>query len=348
MTDVIRVLGARQHNLKGIDLDIPRRALTVLTGPSGSGKSSLAFDTVYAEGQRRYMESLSTYAKQFLERMEKPAVDRLEGMSPSVAIDQRNTVQTSRSTVGTVTEVYDYMRLLWARSGRTWCPECGIRVVPDTVASAVDAVLALRARHPHRGGLPARPLRGDHPRGRRGGQPPARRASCGCWSMEKELYLPDLEREEGEGGEDAAPAPDLAAAEEFWWWWTGCGWTRTVASGSPTRSPPPSPRGRGRASCSRSSGARPAPRARSARHPFSESFRCAGCGREFPEPTPLAVQLQQPDGACPDVPRVRGHARVRRGPDRPRPVPDPGGRGARSVEQAALRPPASAAARVRP
>jgi excinuclease ABC subunit A len=141
--DAIRIRGARQHNLKGIDLDIPRRRLTVLTGPSGSGKSSLALDTLYAEGQRRYIESLSTYAKQFLERMQKPAVDSLDGLSPAVAIEQKNPTKTSRSTVGTATEVYDYMRLLWSRVGRTHCPECDRHVRPDTVSSAVDRVLEL-------------------------------------------------------------------------------------------------------------------------------------------------------------------------------------------------------------
>jgi excinuclease ABC subunit A len=143
MDDAIRIRGARQHNLKGFDLDIPRRRLTVLTGPSGSGKSSLALDTLYAEGQRRYIESLSTYAKQFLERMEKPLVDSIEGLSPAVAIEQKNPTKTSRSTVGTATEVYDYLRLLWSRVGHTHCPECDRRVHPDTVTSAVDAVLAL-------------------------------------------------------------------------------------------------------------------------------------------------------------------------------------------------------------
>ena len=143
MKDRITVRNARQHNLKGFDVEIPHRRLVVVTGPSGSGKSSLAFDTIYAEGQRRYVESLSTYAKQFLERMEKPAVDSVEGIAPAVAIEQKNPTKTSRSTVGTATEVHDYLRLLWARAGRTHCPECGDEVRPDTVQSATDAVLAL-------------------------------------------------------------------------------------------------------------------------------------------------------------------------------------------------------------
>jgi len=141
--DRIVIRNARQNNLKGIDLELPRRALVVLTGPSGSGKSSLAFDTLYAEGQRRYVESLSTYAKQFLERMEKPLVDAVDGISPAVAIEQKNPTRSSRSTVGTATEVYDYLRLLWARAGHTFCPECGRDVRPDTVQSATDEVLEL-------------------------------------------------------------------------------------------------------------------------------------------------------------------------------------------------------------
>jgi len=143
MKDAIVVRGARQHNLKGFDLEIPRRAITVVTGPSGSGKSSLAFDTIYAEGQRRYVESLSAYARQFLERMEKPDVDSIDGLSPAVAIEQKNPTKTSRSTVGTATEIYDYLRLLWARVGHTVCPACGREMRPDTVESACDAVLAL-------------------------------------------------------------------------------------------------------------------------------------------------------------------------------------------------------------
>ncbi len=143
MKDTIRILGARQHNLKGFNLDLPRRAITVVTGVSGSGKSSLAFDTLYAEGQRRYVESLSAYARQFLERMEKPDVDSIEGMSPAVAIEQKNPTRTSRSTVGTATEIYDYLRLLWARVGRTYCRVCNRALRPDTVQSVTDVVLAL-------------------------------------------------------------------------------------------------------------------------------------------------------------------------------------------------------------
>ncbi|MFL5550926.1 MAG: excinuclease ABC subunit UvrA [Gemmatimonadaceae bacterium] len=141
MKESIVVRGARQNNLKGFDLEIPRRTVTVVTGPSGSGKSSLAFDTIYAEGQRRYVESLSSYARQFLERMEKPDVDSVEGLSPAVAIEQKNPTKTSRSTVGTATEIYDYLRLLWARVGHTFCPNCGREIKPDTVQSVADAVL---------------------------------------------------------------------------------------------------------------------------------------------------------------------------------------------------------------
>jgi len=143
MKSHISIRGARQNNLKGFDLDIPRRTITVVTGPSGSGKSSLAFDTIYAEGQRRYVESLSAYARQFLERMEKPDVDWIDGLSPAVAIEQKNPTKTSRSTVGTATETYDYLRLLWARVGHTFCQVCGREMKPDTAQSAVDEIMRL-------------------------------------------------------------------------------------------------------------------------------------------------------------------------------------------------------------
>jgi excinuclease ABC subunit A len=126
------VRGARTHNLKNIDLTLPAGKLIVITGVSGSGKSSLAFDTIYAEGQRRYVESLSAYARQFLERMEKPDVDRIEGICPAIAIRQKNSVRNPRSTVGTTTEIHDYMRLLYARVGRTFCRQCGQEVMRET------------------------------------------------------------------------------------------------------------------------------------------------------------------------------------------------------------------------
>ena len=139
----IRVRGARVHNLKNVDIDIPRDSLTVMTGLSGSGKSSLAFDTIYAEGQRRYVESLSAYARQFLELMGKPDVDSIEGLSPAISIEQKTTSKNPRSTVGTVTEIYDYMRLLWARAGVPYSPATGLPIEAQTVSQMVDRVMAL-------------------------------------------------------------------------------------------------------------------------------------------------------------------------------------------------------------
>jgi excinuclease ABC subunit A len=140
--DKIVIKGARQHNLKDIDLEIPRDRLVVITGVSGSGKSSLAFDTIYAEGQRRYVESLSAYARQFLGQMDKPDVDYIEGLSPAVSIDQKSTTRNPRSTVGTVTEIYDYLRLLFARIGKPHCPKCGQPIAQQTIEQMVDAVMA--------------------------------------------------------------------------------------------------------------------------------------------------------------------------------------------------------------
>src|SRR6059058_5256321 len=139
---VIKISGARQHNLKNIDVQIPREKLVVITGLSGSGKSSLAFDTIYAEGQRRYVESLSAYARQFLGLMEKPDVDQIDGLSPAISIDQKSTSRNPRSTVATVTEVYDYLRLLFARIGIPHCPLCGKPVARQTSAAVVEQVVA--------------------------------------------------------------------------------------------------------------------------------------------------------------------------------------------------------------
>ena len=141
--DKIVVKGAREHNLKSVDLEIPRDKLIVFTGLSGSGKSSLAFDTIYADGQRRYVESLSSYARQFLGQMEKPDVDSIEGLSPAISIDQKTTSKNPRSTVGTVTEIYDYLRLLYARIGIPHCPICGRPIQQQTVDQMVDKVMSL-------------------------------------------------------------------------------------------------------------------------------------------------------------------------------------------------------------
>ena len=141
--DQIVISGAREHNLKDVDVVLPRDALIVITGLSGSGKSSLAFDTIYAEGQRRYVESLSSYARQFLGLMEKPDVDSIEGLSPAISIDQKTTSRNPRSTVGTVTEIHDYLRLLWARIGRPHCPQCGAEITGQSQEQIIDRLMTL-------------------------------------------------------------------------------------------------------------------------------------------------------------------------------------------------------------
>src|SRR5512139_942538 len=139
--DWIAVRGARVHNLRNIDVDLPRGQLAVITGLSGSGKSSLAFDTLYAEGQRRYVESLSAYARQFLEQMEKPDVDLIDGLSPAISIEQKTTGSNPRSSVGTVTEIYDYLRLLFANLGQPHCPKCGREITAQSVDRLVELVM---------------------------------------------------------------------------------------------------------------------------------------------------------------------------------------------------------------
>ena len=145
--DQIVVSGAREHNLKDVTVSMPRDALVVITGLSGSGKSSLAFDTIYAEGQRRYVESLSAYARQFLGQMDKPDVDSIEGLSPAISIDQKTTSRNPRSTVGTVTEIYDYLRLLWARIGKPHCFNCGRPIAAQSAEQIIDQIMATGGRH---------------------------------------------------------------------------------------------------------------------------------------------------------------------------------------------------------
>ncbi len=144
--EFIKIGGAREHNLKDLTLQIPRDKLVVITGLSGSGKSSLAFDTIYAEGQRKYVESLSAYARQFLDQMQKPDVDFIEGLSPAIAIEQRGSASNPRSIIATTTEIYDYLRLLYAHIGQPFCPETGVPIVTQTTSDIVDKILALPPR----------------------------------------------------------------------------------------------------------------------------------------------------------------------------------------------------------
>ncbi|MXW67712.1 MAG: excinuclease ABC subunit A [Gemmatimonadales bacterium] len=327
MSERIRVRGARQHNLKGVDIDIERGALTVLTGPSGSGKSSLAFDTIYAEGQRRYIESLSTYAKQFLERMPKPAVDLVEGVSPSVAIDQSNRVQSSRSTVGTITEVYDYLRLLWARVGTTVCPECGRVVVPDTVTSATDALLDAGPDARLAIAFPVPPeARAD---GAMVVQNLRARGYVRLLADDRELYLPDIdlegeEGEEEEGGGDATRA--LTQAREALVVVDRVGSRAEDRERIADSLAAAFAEGRGAAVAL----VWPPGASTPERRDFEEAHRCGACGAAFPRPTPQLFSFNSPAGAC-DTCTGFG-AVLEYSPQLI--VPDPG----RSLEEGALDP----------
>jgi excinuclease ABC subunit A len=163
----IHVRGARQHNLRDVSVSIPRNTLTVVTGLSGSGKSSLAFDTIYAEGQRRYVETLSAYARQFLDQMERPDVDSIEGLSPAISIEQKTTSRSPRSTVGTITEIYDYLRLLWASVGQPHCPNCHRPISRQSADQIVAQIVERNQTESGAGSSGARPQR-RVPRGTRG------------------------------------------------------------------------------------------------------------------------------------------------------------------------------------
>ena len=320
--DAVILQNARQHNLKGITVEIPRRALTVVTGPSGSGKSSLAFDTLYAEGQRRYIESLSTYAKQFLERMPKPAVDRLDGVSPAVAIEQKNPTTSSRSTVGTATEIYDYLRLLWARVGRPFCHKCGEPIVVDSASTAAGRVLEALAGRDVMVTFPlprsahtthelivenltamgfSRVLVGGQADGRSGGQsnrltaqPPNRLdelpANVRLDQHEVNVVVDRLRAEEPNRGR-LADAVALAFAE-------GEGVAQALAAGDAIT--------------------------------FSQHPRCLSCGTPAPRLTPALFSFNNPAGACPGC---NGFGAVLEY-DEGLIVPDP----ARSLDEGALDP----------
>jgi excinuclease ABC subunit A len=286
MEDHIRIRGARQHNLKGIDLDIPHRTFAVVTGPSGSGKSSLVFDTIFAEAQRRYVESLSSYAKQFLERMERPQVESVEGVSPAVAIQQKNPTKTSRSTVGTATEIHDYLRLLWARVGRTYCPECGREIRPDTVQSAVDRLRELPKSTRIQITFPLSTssevtdeLVADNLRAL---------GFIRVLADGKEIYLGDAdESTEGEGLPLSAAGELLVVVDRLKV--DGAKRSRLADSLGTAFA-----EGEGEAVV-------PAVGAggREERLAFTERFRCPTDGRTFPEPVPTLFSFNSPMGACP-------------------------------------------------
>ena len=281
LSDKIVISGARAHNLKGIDLELPRDALIVITGLSGSGKSSLAFDTIYAEGQRRYVESLSAYARQFLGQMEKPDVDSIEGLSPAISIDQKTTSRNPRSTVGTVTEIYDYLRLLWARIGKPHCYNCGAPITGQSLEQITDRVLTLaegtrfmvmapggpraQGRVRAAAGRDAGPgLRAGADRRRAA---PARRAD----RARQEVQARDLDRRRPPGDEGGGAKAPL-----------GIGRGRLPA--------------RGRLG----GGARRLPDggAKTEAMLFCERFACLECGTSMPELEPRIFSFNSPHGCC--------------------------------------------------
>ena len=299
MQDFIRIRGARVHNLKNISLSIPHNQLTVITGVSGSGKSSLAFDTIYAEGQRRYVESLSAYARQFLERMEKPDVDEIDGIAPAVAIRQKNTTRNPRSTVATSTECYDFLRLLFARVGQTFCPNCGTRVRKDTVdevaARLLDAArgLALVRAVSRAASTP------DRRRCAIISSNCARRASTGCF---RTAALFEFSTPESLLDIDFAQA--------------------AVRAGGPHRDrpgPAPAPGRHHRDLLPRGGRSDFRERRRRAeRLRFNEKFECKTCGMEFATPEPILFSFNSPAGRVPALPGLRQHHRFRHGPRDPR------------------------------
>jgi excinuclease ABC subunit A len=347
--EAIRVRGARQHNLKGVDCDIPLNRLTVVTGVSGSGKSSLAFDTLYAEGQRRYVESLSAYARQFLERMEKPAVDAIEGITPAVAIRQKNATRNPRSTVATATEIYDYLRLLFARAGETICPDCGIAAKPDTVDEVAATLLAEdsgRRAYVLFPLPPAAPPAAEGPRRKRkkAAAPAAAIPTAALADLRRRgfprLYQPAAEGGDGGGdggnhsGGDGGKMVEFAAPESL----LELDFSRPVFAVADRLVVDTAERGRlveAIETAYRESGeARfqfPAADGRPGGfRRFSAGFECRNCGRKFATPEPRLFSFNNPFGACP---RCQGFGNIL-DLDWDRIIPDPG----RSLAEGAIDP----------
>ena len=276
--DALRIRGAREHNLKNIELDIPRNRLVVITGVSGSGKSTLAFDTLFAEGQRRYVESLSAYARQFLEQMEKPDVDTIEGLSPAISIEQQTTSKNPRSTVATVTEIYDYLRLLYASIGKPHCPKCGSPIQAQTAQQMVD-------RRPAAGRHPV-PAAGADVSGKKGEyrKPMAEMRKEGFLRARMDGQLYDLE-----------PAGPRQAAEAH-----DRGRRGPAARRAPRRGLRQAPRrlaGDGAPGLGRASSRSPSPTA--PRKFLSANYACPDCGTSLAEITPRLFSFNSPHGACP-------------------------------------------------
>src|SRR5262245_15722817 len=325
-SDRIVIRGAREHNLKNVDLEIPRDQLVVITGLSGSGKSSLAFDTIYAEGQRRYVESLSAYARQFLEQMEKPEVDSIEGLSPAISIEQKTTSKNPRSTVGTVTEIYDYLRVLFARVGVPHCPKCGRVISAQTVQQMVDRVLAqtpgtrilvlapvVRGRKGEYKKLFFDLQRQGYSRVRVNGA--VRELSDEIELDKKRKHTIDVVVDRLVVRENLGSrlADSLETALRLA---DGIVTVEAVDGGDGAGGAAGSARGRGAA----------AP----ATHTFSEKLACAQCGISFPEVSPRMFSFNNPYGACPEC----GGIGVRDEIDPDRLVPNP----ARSLREGALAP----------
>jgi excinuclease ABC subunit A len=273
----IIIRGARQHNLTGIDLELPRRKVIVITGVSGSGKSSLAFDTIYAEGQRRYIESLSTYARQFIEKLERPDVDDISGISPTIAIRQKNTVTSARSTVGTATEIYDYLRLLFARVGKTICPACGEEVRSHTPSGVADSVISLFSGRRVYLVVPMQPIDAETWASKRQylisrgyvrllvDNEPVRidEFTVGRGERVEPAVLLDRVAASGRNRSRIAEAVELAYREQS-------GSIEVVDTDGTER------------------------------HRFMHAPTCSRCGRRFETPTPLLFSFNSPYGACPE------------------------------------------------
>ena len=296
-SDRIIVRGAREHNLKNIDVELPRDQLVVITGLSGSGKSSLAFDTIYAEGQRRYVESLSAYARQFLEQMEKPEVDSIEGLSPAISIEQKTTSKNPRSTVGTVTEIYDYLRVLFARVGVPHCPSCGKVIAAQTVQQMVDRVLlqpagtrllvlapVVRGRKGEYKKLFFDLQRQGFSRVRVNGVVRELGEEIELDKNRKHTIEVVVDRLVVKEGLASRLADSLETALRLA---DGLVHVEPMTAGD---APGPSPR----PSTSRAGLADPAPMT------FSERLACAECGISFPEVSPRMFSFNNPYGACPE------------------------------------------------